>query len=133
MGTIRACEGVIKAGSPTAVTVGEVTGWSLDENANLKKYFKLGNCNEQSKAGAISRTVQIEGKYDPADAGQDNTLLIGQQIAMEIYPGGVISGLPKVTIGGTVETVNRAGSGDDLLTFSATIAVSSYAEAPVSP
>lgn len=129
--TYKACAGVIKAEQAampgTFLTVGEVTGWSLEENANIKSYFKLGDCNEQSGVTGISRSISIEGNYDPTNTGQDEFVpKIGDTVKIELYPIGTTSGLEKLTLTGVIETISRSGSGDDFVTFSASIKINTF-------
>ena len=124
MSAYRACNGVIRAGDPP-VAVAEVTSWSLEESANTKSYFKLGTCDEQVVAGGITRNLSLEANYDPADAGQDEINLIGQTVEVEVYPIGDATGNEVFNATGVVESVTRSGSGDDLITMSVTIKVTS--------
>lgn len=135
MATHKACEGVLKVEDPgmpgTFLTVGEVTSWSLEENANIKSYFKLGDCQEQSGVTGISRTISIEGNYDPGDAGQPDLLVIGATVKIELYPVGDDSGDEKYTLTGVIESLTKSGSGDDFVTFSASMRVNNFAVAAV--
>ena len=126
MARYKSCKGTIKAGSNPSV-VGEVTSWSDEASANIKSFFILGNCNEQSDVGGISRSVSIEGNYDPDDVGQLE-VLVGESVDLQIYPLGEETGAIFFEYKGVVESISRSASADDFITFSASIKVNDYRE-----
>lgn len=130
MSTYNACSGLIKietAVPGTFVNLGEVTSWSLEENANIKSYFKLGTCEEQSSVTGTSRSVSIEGNFDFLDQGQDRLVpLVGTTCKIEIFPTGNTATHDKYAITGVIESITRSGSGDDTVTFSASIRVNAF-------
>lgn len=133
--TFKSCEGLIRIEDPampgTFNTVGEVTSYNLEESANIKKYFKIGTCQEQSGVTGISRTMSFEGNLDPTDAGQPDLVKIGDVVSLEVYPRGNSAGKEKWSIDGVVSSVSRNASGDDFLTFSAGVEVNVFAESIV--
>lgn len=125
MPVYKACEGKLQSETAPNVfsDIGEVTGWNVDESANIKSYFKLGDCNEQNVAGGVSRTLGFEGNYDPADVGQA-PIAVGDTVKVRLLPIGTDAGDPRETYTGVVESFNRTGQGDDFVTFQASIKVS---------
>ena len=126
MARFKSCAGTIKAGANPSV-VGEVTSWSDEASANVKSFFILGNCTEQSDVGGVSRSVSIEGNFDPDDAGQGE-ILVGEDVNLQIYPMGEEAGRIYFEYDGIVESISRSASADDFITFSASIKVNDYRE-----
>lgn len=125
MGVKKACSGLLSvedSGTPgTYLPVAEVTQWSEDGSVKEITYDKIGNCQEQTESAGETWSVPIEGKYDPADAGQAEILQLGATIKVQIDPVGVDTGDERVIHTGVLTAFNRTGAAGDLVTFSATL------------
>ncbi len=132
--TFKSCEGLLRvedSGMPgTFLTLGEITGYTIEEVANIRKYFKIGTCNEQSSVTGISRSMSLEYNWDPTDVGQPE-LVIGATVNFEIYPRGNTPGKEKWTATGVVGTVSRNAPAAEDLTRSCTVEINTWAEAVV--
>lgn len=113
MATTRGCFGKVKSGA-TPDLVGEVRNWSSNESAERIDASVIGTCQKKFVAGAVETTVDLQCWWDPADTGQGN-FAIGQEVAVELYPGGDASS--AVYYSGTmmIDSIQRTGGVDGIV------------------
>ena len=105
----RACNGVIKIG-PTPAIVAELRSWSYDQQGDEIDVSTMGACDTTTIAGRVTR--RVEGSLylaSPSDAAQD-LLVIGTNVAIEVFPFGENSG--ELSLVGTINVLTRTESGD---------------------
>lgn len=107
-------DGVVKAGA-TPDIVGEVTEFSYTETARTAEDSALGDDWDTFKAAGKNWTASITAWWDDSDTGQ-NVLLVGAEVAVELYPGGDVSGVEFISGTGIVTSVEDAvASRDDIV------------------
>lgn len=86
--------GVVKVGlnvgeTPTALTVGEVRSFSIEETADTVETTAMGDTARKFVPSFTTGTVSIEALFD-ADVSESNhdVLDVGKQVVFEIYPAG---------------------------------------------
>ena len=110
MATTRGCFGIVRSG-PTggaAGTVGECKAWSFQETAQRIDASIIGSCVKKFVSGAKETTGQVQVWWDPTDTRQ-NDFVGGNQIALELYPGGNSSGKKYYKGIANIDSIARSG------------------------
>lgn len=102
MTTYTGNSGVVKVGTNT---VAEVRRFSVSQNANPIDDTALGDANRTSKAGTPEITGVIECWYDYSDTTGQGALSIGSEVSLTLYPRGVNSGYPVITVTAEVTSI----------------------------
>lgn len=113
MATIRGCFGVVRSG-PTGGAlgaVGEARSWQFTETAERQDVSIMGTCTKKFISGAKETTGQITVWQDPSDTRQGD-FVVGNQIAIELYPGGTGSGQRYYKGVANIDSIARSGGVD---------------------
>ncbi|SES76711.1 hypothetical protein [Oceanicella actignis] len=110
-------DGVVKAG-PGLAAVGEVQSWKLDTSAAFSEAWGMGDLAARHfQSAPPSSTGSVEVYFDPADAGQA-VLNVGDEVPLELYPGGDTQGTGYFSLSALIESVSRSGSKTDVVALS---------------
>lgn len=107
MAFLKGKDGVVKLGSP-ALAVAFVQSWNLDEEADEVSGWGMGDEYETSFTTVKRFSGSAEVYFDPGNASAN--LRVGDEIKLELYPGGETSGSAYFT--GEVCISALAHSGD---------------------
>lgn len=119
-------EGIVKVGS---TTIGEIRSYSISETADTIEDTTMGDTARTYKSSLKSFSGSMDVYWDEADTGQ-NTLAVGDQVTINIYPEGATAGQAEKYYTGTVivtgRTVNASFDGmvEASITFQGTGALS---------
>jgi len=86
---LKGKDGVVKFGSPLAA-LGAVQNWNIDEQSDTVSGWGMGDDYENSFTTIKRWSGSCEVYLDFADASDD--LAVGDEIAIELYPGGAAVG-----------------------------------------
>lgn len=86
-------DGVLKIG---AVTVGEVTNFSVDETAEIIDCTAMGDVYREKIASYKNWTASAEVHWDPDDTGQ-TAIAVGTEVVLNLYPEGDAVGDVEIT------------------------------------
>ncbi len=81
-------DGVLKIG---AVTIGEVTNFSVEETAETIDCTAMGDVYRDFIASYKNWTASAEVHWDPDDTGQ-TAVVVGTEVVLNLYPEGDVSG-----------------------------------------
>lgn len=81
MAVLKGYAGNIKVGTNT---IGEISEWSLDVNADIVDTSAFGDEWKKKTATQKDWSGSCNGRLDPSDAGQ-NALTIGSDVTLELY------------------------------------------------
>lgn len=101
MGCFVGKDGIVKVG---AVTVGEVTNFSLEETAETIECTAMGDTYRDYIASYKNWTASVDVHWDPDDAGQTG-IVVGTEITINLYPEGDVAG--DVVFTGTAIVTGR--------------------------
>lgn len=105
-------EGVVRIG---AAAVAEVRAWSIEESGDAVEDTSLGDAWRSYRPGLKSWSGSIECFWDPDDAGGQEALAVGAEVALELYPAGAEAGDAYFSGTGIVTAVTRRGSFDGMV------------------
>jgi len=86
---LKGKDGVVKAGTPLAA-FGAVQNWNIDEQADVVAGWGMGDAAESAFTTVKRYSGSVEVYLNPADESDD--LAVGDEVALELYPGGETSG-----------------------------------------
>jgi len=125
MAVTRGCFGVVKAKAVGATSstnaIGELKAWSFEETADQIDASELGTCTKKFVAGAKATSGSFECHWTTATGDYQTLFTIGDELNLEIYPGGTGSGQTFYKTGNTVGTgaimtsISRGGGVDDIV------------------
>ena len=98
-------DGVVKVGTP-AVALGHVQSWNVDETADEVRGWGMGDDYDTGFATIARWSGSVEVYLDAAD--ESDTISIRDEMPVEFYPGGDISG--NTYLSGTSEVLSLARS-----------------------
>lgn len=107
MAFLKGKDGAVYLGTPRA-KLGHVQNWNLDEEADSVDGWGMGDAYETSFTTIKRFSGAAEVYLDPA--APQHTLRVGDEIALELYPGGEIVG--SAYWSGNVTLTAMARSGD---------------------
>ncbi len=100
-------EGVVKVGSNT---VAEVTGWTLEETADVVEDSELSDTDKTYKADMKGWTVTIEANWDETDSTGQEAMTNGTTVTLNLYPEGADSGDQYFSGSVIIQGISRSGS-----------------------
>lgn len=111
---LKGKDGVVKFGAPLAA-LGAVQNWNIDEQSDTVSGWGMGDDYENSFTTVKRWSGSCEVYLDFADASDD--LAVGDEIAIELYPGGetVGSGYFSGTV--IITGLARGGAKDGIPTL----------------
>jgi hypothetical protein len=125
MAVTRGCFGVVKAkavgATSAANAIGELSAWSFEETAEQIDASSLGTCTKSFVAGAKSTTGNFECHWTTATGDYQTLFVIGDELALEIYPGGTGSGNTYYKTGNAIgsgaimTSISRGAGVDDIV------------------
>ncbi len=118
MAVLKGYSGNIKSGT---TTIGEMSDWSLDVNADIVDTSAFGDEWKKKTATQKDWSGSCSGRLYPADAGQ-TALTIGADVTMRFYVdsshyysgAGIVESISRsASVGGVIEvTFNFTGNGE---------------------
>jgi len=109
-------DGVVKAGDPAAA---EVQSWTFDLQASVEAAWSMGDAAVRHYVSAPpTGSGSLEVFLDPSDPAQSALMTPGASVALELYPGGEVSGTGYFTFSAIIESVSRSASKTDIPTAS---------------
>ncbi|MEM7217709.1 MAG: hypothetical protein AAF515_05050 [Pseudomonadota bacterium] len=87
-------DGVIRFGT---TAIAETRGWAITESAGRIAHRAQGQ-PVRYKAQAVEYEGTITAALDPTDLVAQNALVVGATVGLQLYPGGIVSGLPQWAI-----------------------------------
>jgi hypothetical protein len=102
----RGKDGVLRIGDPLA-PVGNLQNWNLDETTDTVAGWGMGDTYENTFTTVRRWTGSAEVYLDDADPTGD--LRVGDEIALELYPGGVVTGSGYFSGTAMITGLNRSG------------------------
>ena len=136
----RGCLGKIKlrdlaASADSESDVGGLQGYTISQEAEELDSSEIGTCETKSETGKVTRSVSVNGFWDPASGANQGEIDVANKVHLEVYPAGDGSGATFYSTGAngaTVTSYEQAGDNDSLVTFSATFKINgSWTEATV--
>jgi hypothetical protein len=103
---LKGKDGIVKTGSPLAA-LGAVQNWNVDEQADVVAGWGMGDAAESAFTTIKRYSGSVEVYLNFADESDD--LAVGDEVAMELYPGGETTGSGYFS--GTVLVTGLARSG----------------------
>lgn len=85
-----------------ANVIAEVTGYTINENADRLEDTALGDANKTYKAGDIDVGGTIDCWFDVSDTNGQEAMDVGAEVALVLRPYGTGSGLPTWTVTATI-------------------------------
>lgn len=107
MAFLKGKDGVVYFGTPKA-KLGHVQNWNLDEEADTVDGWGMGDTYETSFTTIKRFSGATEVYMDPT--APQHTLKVGDEIALELYPGGETTG--SAYFSGNVTVTAAARSAD---------------------
>ncbi len=104
-------DGAIRVGGPSGDLIGQLQSWNLDQKAETTKGSAMGQDWKDTKGHVKEWSGSAEAYFDPEDAGQ-NTLSLGDVVALDLYPGGNASGKRSYSGNAVVTGIPLSGSKD---------------------
>lgn len=108
---LKGKDGVVKFGSPLA-DLGAVQNWNVDEQSDTVSGWGMGDEYENTFTTIKRWSGSVEVYLDFADASDD--LAIGDEIAVELYPGGAASGSGYFSGNVIITGLSRGSSKDGI-------------------
>ena len=85
MATHVGTAGVVKVGSNA---VAEVTGFTIDESADVVEDTSLTDSSKSYKALRSDATATVECHWDETDSTGQGALTVGSEVTLNLYPEG---------------------------------------------
>ncbi len=95
--------------------MGAVQNWNIDEQADIVSGWGMGDEYESSFTTVKRWTGACEVYLDPSDAS--HAITIGDEIPIELYPGGEASGSGYFSGNVIITGLSRSGSKDGIPTL----------------
>jgi len=111
MATYHGNDGEIHVGANTVL---EVTGFSHSNSAESADDSAAGDDYRTRKFGKKDGGGTLNFRYDPASASHQVDLVVGSNVAVTLYPGGVTTGCGKLTGNIDVENIEIGMDQDDI-------------------
>lgn len=108
---LKGKDGVVYFGTPKA-KMGHVQSWNLDEQSDTVSGWGMGDSYESTFTTIKRWTGSCEVYLDFAD--NSSTLGIGDEIALELYPGGETTGSGYYSGNVIIAGLNRSGAKDGI-------------------
>ena len=115
MAAHKGSEGLVTAGGST---IGQLTGYTLDESAEVIDQTILSSTSKVNVAGTLGFSGSVDLLYDETDAPQ-MTLVAGSSIAFVFLPEGSTSGDVNFSGTGIVDSVSYSAAVDGNVTSTA--------------
>jgi hypothetical protein len=106
MSHYRGRDGVVKFGTPLAA-LAWVQNWNLDETTDTVSGWGMGDVYESTFTTVRRWTGSVEVYLDDADAGQ--VVAVGDELELELYPGGEVDGSGYFSGTAFITGLNRSG------------------------
>ena len=100
----------------TAATVAEVLSWSLTENANTADDTVLGDASESHKVGTKNWSGSVSCYWDETDSTGQEAMVVGASVALHLLPDGAAGGDIDFNGTATIESIERSGANDSIVT-----------------
>lgn len=114
---LKGKDGVVKAGSPSAVAVADVQSWNLDVQAESRDTYSMGD----EWKGAYTHVKTWSGSVEVylATTGIPAALEAGAAVTLELYPGGETDGTGYYSGDAVITStaVSEAKDGEAMLTI----------------
>ena len=111
---VRGMDGIIHSG---ATAVANLKEWAYTETAAQADTTVNGDAATTTRTLQTTWTGSASGLFDPSDGGQD-TLVVGAEVTVTFYPDGIATGDPQSVGTGVITSIGKAGSLDNVATFS---------------
>lgn len=108
MAVLKGYAGNIKVGTNT---IGEISEWSLDVNADIVDISAFGDGWKKKTATQKDWSGSCNGRLDPNDTGQ-NALTIGSDVTLELY----VNGSNYYSGNAVVESISYGAAVADVIT-----------------
>ena len=90
MAVTKGRDGVVRSGATNAVL--EVISFTAEETADEIEVKAMGDTFKRFEDGLIDMSGQVVVNWDQADTTGQNTLVVGANIDLRLYPEGIASG-----------------------------------------
>ena len=118
MATHVGTSGVVKVGSNT---VAEVTGFTIDESADVVEDSQLTDTSKSYKVLRSDATGTVECHWDETDTTGQTALAVGSSVTLNLYPEGDSSGDTYYTGTALVTGVSQNVSLDGVIARTITV------------
>ena len=118
MATHVGTSGVVKVGSNT---VAEVTGFTIDESADVVEDSQLTDTSKSYKVLRSDATGTVECHWDETDTTGQTALAVGSSVTLNLYPEGESSGDTYYTGTALVTGVSQNVSLDGIISRTITV------------
>jgi len=118
MATHVGTSGVVKVG---ANTVAEVTGFTIDESADVVEDSQLTDTSKSYKVLRSDATGTVECHWDETDTTGQTALAVGSSVTLNLYPEGDSSGDTYYTGTALVTGVSQNVSLDGIISRTITV------------
>ena len=118
MATHVGTSGVVKVGSDL---VAEVTGFTIDESADVVEDSQLTDTSKSYKVLRSDATGTVECHWDETDTTGQTALAVGSSVTLNLYPEGEASGDTYYTGTALVTGVSQNVSLDGVISRTITV------------
>ena len=118
MATHVGTAGVVKVG---ANSVAEVTGFTIDESADVVEDSQLSDTSKSYKVLRSDATGTVECHWDETDTNGQSALSVGSSVTLNLYPEGDSSGDTYYTGSAIVTGVSQNVSLDGVISRTITV------------
>jgi len=118
MATHVGTSGVVKVGSDL---VAEVTGFTIDESADVVEDSQLTDTSKSYKVLRSDATGTVECHWDETDTNGQTALAVGSSVTLNLYPEGDSSGDTYYTGTALVTGVSQNVSLDGVISRTITV------------
>lgn len=118
MATHVGTAGVVKVG---ANSVAEVTGFTIDESADVVEDSQLTDTSKSYKVLRSDATGTVECHWDETDTNGQTALAVGSEVTLNLYPEGESSGDTYYTGTAIVTGVSQNVSLDGVISRTITV------------